>query len=88
MYGISLTDDPDLNIVPGLDWREEIEKMERPVVVDLGRVDGYVKITVDYMGHPEEYDVPLLKPKFANDHSPLDSRVALVKIYDPEDDTR
>ena len=93
MIEVSLTDDPDLNVVPSLDWSEEIEKMERPVVIDLGRVDGYVritvdymghtkefsKITVDYMGHPKEISNPLA-PKFKD--PPLESRVAVVRIQE------
>ena len=79
MIKVSLTDDPDLNVVPSLDWSEEIEKMERPVVIDLGRVDGYVRITVDYMGHPKEFSNPLA-PKFKD--PPLESRVAVVRIQE------
>ena len=65
------------------DWDDagkKIQEMERPLVLDLGRVDGYVRITVDYMGHPKGFFNPAAGSEFKE--PPLESRIAIVRIQE------
>ena len=55
-----------------------VQRMKRPVAVDLGEVDGYIRITVDYMGHPKGFFNPAAGSEPTE--PPIASQTAVVRI--------